>query len=150
MNTLEKLKSLDQPVPTPPELPTQADVKNAEEKIAVKFPPSYVKYQLEYSDVNVGPLEMYHLFEDGSYLDFIQAVKEARQYHELPEYLLPFAGEQDGDYYCFNLKSYSPEYEVVYWSHNGTTNEKWNNFLDWVEKCWSGEYSVDDDEAETE
>lgn len=136
MDTLEKLKSLNQPVQSPAELPTDADVKTAEEKLGVQFPPSYVKYQLEYSNTTYGHLEMYSLFEDGSYLDMINNIKEARQYHELPEHLLPFVQEEDGDYYCFNLKSNGPEYEVVFWSHNGSTGEKWDNFLDWVERCW--------------
>ncbi|HVG16050.1 MAG TPA: SMI1/KNR4 family protein [Chitinophagaceae bacterium] len=136
MDTLEKLKSLNQSVPNPATLPAEADVKAAEEKLGIKFPPSYVKYQLEYSDVSFGHLEMYSLMEDGGYLDLIQAVNEARQYHQLPEHLLPFAAEQDGDYFCFDLQSEAPEYEVVYWSHNGTTDEGWQNFLDWVERCW--------------
>ena len=83
---------------------------------------------------------MYQLFEDGSYLDLIQAVKEARQYRGLPGYLIPFVADQDGDYFCFDLHSEEPEYEVVYWSHNGTSKERWKNFLDWVERCWMGEY----------
>ena len=139
MDTLEKLKSLNQPVPLPPQLPTEADVMAAEEKLGVKFPPSYVKYQLEYSDINVGHLEMYSLFEDDDRLNLISNVNNARKYHRLDEHLLPFVEEQDGDYFCFNLESNGPEYEVVYWSHNGTTDEKWDNFLDWVERCWIGE-----------
>ncbi|HEX8517577.1 MAG TPA: SMI1/KNR4 family protein, partial [Bacteroidia bacterium] len=74
MDTLEKLKSLNQPVPLPPQLPTEADVMAAEEKLGVKFPPSYVKYQLEYSDINVGHLEMYSLFEDDDRLNLISNV----------------------------------------------------------------------------
>ena len=139
MDILEKLKSLNQPVPLPPQLPTEADVMAAEEKLGVKFPPSYVKYQLEYSDINVGHLEMYSLFEDDDRLNLINNVNNARKYHRLDEHLLPFVEEQDGDYFCFNLESNGPEYEVVYWSHNGTTDEKWDNFLDWVERRWMGE-----------
>lgn len=139
MQILEKLRSLNESEPDPTVLPTQEDVKNAEEKLGVKFPPSYVKYQLEYADITFGHREMYSLLEDGSYLDLIKAVMDAREYHELPEHLLPFVAEQDGDYHCFNLRSQGPEYEVVFWSHNGTTDEKWNNFLDWVERCWIGE-----------
>jgi hypothetical protein len=139
MDTLEKLKSLNQPVPLPPQLPTEADVMAAEEKLGVKFPPSYVKYQLEYSDINVGHLEMYSLFEDDDRLAMINNINNARKYHRLDEHLLPFVEEQDGDYFCFNLESNGPEYEVVYWSHNGTTDEKWDNFLDWVERRWIGE-----------
>jgi hypothetical protein len=139
MDILEKLKSLNQPVPLPPQLPTEADVMAAEEKLGVKFPPSYVKYQLEYSDINVGHLEMYSLFEDDDRLNLISNVNNVRKYHRLDEHLLPFVEEQDGDYFCFNLESNGPEYEVVYWSHNGTTDEKWDNFLDWVERRWIGE-----------
>ncbi|HEY0042502.1 MAG TPA: SMI1/KNR4 family protein [Flavisolibacter sp.] len=139
MDILEKLKSLNQPVPLPPQLPTEADVMAAEEKLGVKFPPSYVKYQLEYSDISVGHLEMYSLFEDDDRLNLISNVNNVRKYHRLDEHLLPFVEEQDGDYFCFNLESNGPEYEVVYWSHNGTTDEKWDNFLDWVERRWIGE-----------
>jgi hypothetical protein len=70
-------------------------------------------------------------------------VNNAREHHGLDDHLLPFVEEQDGEYYCFNLKSEAPEYEVVYWSHNGATGEKWDNFLDWVEQCWIGEQEED-------
>ena len=65
-------------------------------------------------------------------------MKEARE-KELPHHLIPFL-EDNGDYYCFDLSTKAPEYEVTYWSHNGTTDEKWGNFIDWVEKCWIGEH----------
>ncbi|WP_207431758.1 SMI1/KNR4 family protein [Sabulibacter ruber] len=138
METLEKLKSLSESVPKPPTLPTEKELKNAEEKLGVTFPPSYVEYQLKYSDVSFGPFELYQLFEDGSYTDLISSVREVREYG-LPEHLLPFL-EDNGDYYCFDLTSKGPEYLVRFWSHNGTTNEKWDNFLDWVEECWIGEH----------
>ncbi|KAA3440027.1 SMI1/KNR4 family protein [Rufibacter hautae] len=134
MEILERLKSLNKPVPKSPALPVEEDVKNAEEKFGVKFPPSYVEYQLEYSDIFFGTFEPYRLIEDGSYLDLIKAVSEAREYG-LPENLLPFL-EDNGDYYRFDLNSEAPEYIVRYWTHNGTTDEKWENFLDWVERCW--------------
>ncbi|MDX5442584.1 MAG: SMI1/KNR4 family protein [Hymenobacteraceae bacterium] len=137
METFEKLKSLNQSVPKPPPLPTIEDVKTAEEKLGVKFPPSYVRYQLEYSNIFFGIFEPYRLFENGSYLDLISSVREAWK-NEVPNHLLPFL-EDNGDYFCFDLNSASPEYEVRFWTHNGTTNEKWKNFLDWVEKCWIGE-----------
>lgn len=135
MDILEKLKSLDQAAPFPPTLPTEADVNAAEEKLGVKLPPTYVKYQLEYSDVLFGHYELFQLFEDGSYLDLINRVKEARAHDISEEHLLPFV-QDNGNYFCFDLKSPAPEYEVVYWSHNGTADERWKNFLDWVENCW--------------
>ena len=146
MDILEKLRSLD-PISDPAVLPTEGDVKNAEEKLGVKFSPSYVKYQLEYSDIFFGQYELYRLFEDGSHLDLIKEVKEAREFNELQEHLLPFV-QDNGDYFCFDLSSEGPEHEVVYWSHNGTTDERWNNFLDWVERCWIGEHEEDADDTD--
>ena len=134
METLERLASLNEPVPQPPDLPSEQDVKNAEENLGVSFPPSYRRFQLEYSNISFGAFEPYLLFEEGSNLDLISAVKEARE-NGLPENLLPFV-EDNGDYYCFDLTTKALEYKVRYWSHNGTTDENWEDFPDWVEKCW--------------
>jgi len=43
----------------------------------------------------------------------------------VPRHLLPFV-ENNGDYFCL-----TPSGEVVYWSHNGTTDEKWPNIAAW-------------------
>lgn len=137
MEILERLRELGQKVPLPPKLPTEKDVQNAEEKLGVSLPPSYVKYQLEYADVVFGTFEPYQLCEDGSYLDLVQGIKEARV-AGLPLNLFPFL-EDNGDYYCFDTHSPAPEFEIRFWSHNGVTNEKWKSFPDWVENCWIAE-----------
>ncbi|MCJ8166160.1 SMI1/KNR4 family protein [Pontibacter sp. E15-1] len=134
METLERLREVSGEVPIPPKLPTRKDIENAERKLELKFPPSYVKYQLEYSDVVLGTIEPLQLFENGSYTDLVKAVREA---HEagLSEHLIPFL-EDNSDFYCFDLTSSPPEYNVRFCSHNGLTDEKWENFLEWVDKCW--------------
>jgi hypothetical protein len=134
MEILEKLRTLSQTVPKPTKLPTENDLRNVEEKLDFKFPPSYVKYQLNYSDVALGTFEPYQLFEDGSYLDLLNGIIEAQELG-LPKNLIPFL-EDNADFYCFDTNSTAPEFEVRFWSHNGETNEKWKNFLDWVENCW--------------
>ena len=134
MEILEKLKALSYKAPNPPKLPTEKDIKNVEEKLDIKFPPSYVEYQANYSDVFFGTFELYQLFENGSYLDLLKGIKEARE-AGLSKNLIPFL-EDNGDYYCFDTNSPAPEFEIRFWSHNGETNEKWKNFLDWVENCW--------------
>jgi len=134
MEALERLKEFGDEVPTSPQLPTRKDVVSAERKLGVKFPPSYVKYQLQYSDVVLGTFELFQLFEDGSYTDLFKAVREAKE-TGLPEHLLPFL-EDNSDYYCFDLTSPAPEYKVRFWSHNGLTGEEWGDFLEWVNKCW--------------
>lgn len=135
MDILEKLRALDESAPIPPSLPTEADVRAAEAALGVTFPPSYVRFQLHYSDVSFGQYELFGLSGDEGDAALLMEVKEAREHNDLDEHLLPFV-EDNGDYFCFDLTSAAPEYEVVYWSHNGTTGERWNNFLDWVENCW--------------
>lgn len=138
MDTLEKLKSLNQPVPQPSKLPSERDVKLVEDKLGVKFPPSYVKFLLKYSDVNVGTFEPYSVFQDNSYLDIIEGITNAREAYDLPENLIPFL-EDNGNYYCFDLDSKGPEHSIVFWSPYGISSEKWNSFLDWIDRCWIGE-----------
>jgi hypothetical protein len=127
-------------------LPVIEDVVAVEEKLNVKLPPSYVKYQLEYSDVVFGHYDLFQIINDGSPLDLVNEIQEARKNYGLEAHLLPFV-EDNGDYFCFDLKTPAPEYEVVYWSHNGITNERWKNFLDWVGNCWIKE-GLEDGEDE--
>ena len=69
----------------------------------------------------------------------LSELDNARKYFSLPKYLIPIVNDND-DYYCFDLRSDESDYKIVYWSHNGFTDEKWDNFLDWVEKCLIEEY----------
>ena len=69
----------------------------------------------------------------------LNELNNARKYFELPTHLIPFVNDND-DYYCFDIKSSNQDFKVVYWSHNGSSNENWENFLDWMEKCLIGEY----------
>ena len=109
-----------------------------EKEIGVKFPFSYRVFQLEYSDVNLPPYELFTLFKDGSRLDIIQNIKGARDIYQLPANLIPFA-EDNGNYFCFDINSGTGEYEVKYFDHNGVSSESWPDFFEWVEKCWIAE-----------
>ena len=53
--------------------------------------------------------------------------------HELPRKFLPIC-EDNGDYFCMNRKG-----EVVFWSHDGATDEKWKDLATWIEEAWIGE-----------
>lgn len=138
MDVLKKLKSLNESVPSPIALATLDEVDAVEKLLNIHFPPSYKRYLLEYSDVNFGVFELYNLRQDGSYLDIVLGIREAREAYDLPNYLIPFLHD-NSNYFCFDKTSKGPEYNVVYWAHNGLTNEKWDNFLDWVVKCWINE-----------
>ena len=53
------------------------------------------------------------------------------------EELLPIC-EDNGDYYCLNQAG-----EVVFWSHNGATAEKWRNLADWIKQVWIEESTAE-------
>ena len=47
------------------------------------------------------------------------------RFYDLPVELMPIC-EDNSDYYCINNNG-----EVVFWSHNGATDEKWANVTVW-------------------
>ena len=138
MNVLDKLKELGAYSPFDSRLPTEDDITQLEYELKIVLPDSYKEYLLEYSNIYFDGFELLKPFKDNSYSDIYKVIKDAYKSHRLSERYIPFLYD-NGDYYCFNLDKNSSDYEVLFCSHNGTTNEKWANFLDWVEKCWIGE-----------
>ena len=51
----------------------------------------------------------------------------------VPKSLVPIA-EDNGDYYCMNEAG-----EFLYWSHDGTTDEKWPSLENWIQEVWINE-----------
>lgn len=136
METLDKLKERGAINPFNDKLPTFEDINNLEKELNILLPDSYKTYLLDYSNISLGVYELLKPFRDNTYLDMINVVENSRTI--LPPNLIPFLYD-NGDYFCFNLSKNAPDYEVVFWSHNGQTDEKWSNFITWVEKCWIGE-----------
>lgn len=119
-------------------LPKKEDIAQLEYQLKIVLPDSYKKYLLEYSNIYFGGFELLKPFKDNDYLDIYKVINNAHKSHQLSQRYIPFMYD-NGDYYCFNLDKNSPDYEVIFCSHNGTTNERWVNFLEWVEKCWISE-----------
>lgn len=141
METLEKLKEMGAINPFSNRLPTIEDVNNLEKELNILLPNSYKTYLLDYSNISLGVYELLKPFRDNTYLDMVNVVESSREM--LPPNLIPFLYD-NGDYFCFNLNKNAPDYEIVFWSHNGQTDEKWPNFITWVEKCWIGEQENQD------
>ena len=131
-----ELEKLHKPTPKSPSLPTEKEIKEFELKHKIKFPESFRIFLLRYSNLNVGHYEPFMINKpEYPYLDFDEGVKDARAM-DLPTRYFPFLHD-NSDYFCFDLNSNKPDYEVIYWSHDGMfKEERWNNFLDWVENCW--------------
>ena len=127
---INELRRLNQPVPKPFRLPTEDELKGAENRLGLTFPEDYRQYLLAASDVVYGTLEPAIVVPDSGYLNLVEVAESAWSEMDVPSNLLPIC-EDNGDYYCLNEKG-----EVRFWSHNGTTDEKWQDLATWIKEVW--------------
>ena len=132
-DVIAELRELNQHVPQPLRLPTPLEVDAAEDLLGVKFPADYRRYLLEASDVVYGSIEPGIVIRDAGHLSLVQIAETAWNEMEVPRELLPFC-EDNGDYYCLNQAG-----EVEYWSHDGSTDEKWKDLATWIKEVWIDE-----------
>lgn len=133
----EQLKDLgwqDEDIP----LANESEIEKIEYELGISFPNSYKTFAKSYLSIGLRGIQFLPL-SSSEPMYLLSELNNARNYFDLPNHLIPFINDND-DYYCFDLNSNSSDYKIVYWSHNGSTNEKWDNFLDWIEKCLIGEY----------
>lgn len=105
--------------------PTDAEIAAAEQRLGVRFHPDYRAFLKDGGNVGDATLEPAVILPGAGHLDLFQIADAAWRIMRVPRHLLPFI-EDNGDYYCI-----APSGEVVYWSHNGTTNEKWPSIAAW-------------------
>ncbi len=129
-DVIKELRELNELVPKPFRLPSKNEVAEAENNLGVKFSEDYERYLLEASDVIYGTIEPAVVTAHSGYLNLVEVADRAWNEMEVPRNLLPIC-EDNGDYYCLNEKG-----EVVFWSHDGTTDEKWNSLADWIKEVW--------------
>jgi len=128
-----ELRELNESVPKPLRLPTEAEVDAAESTLGLKFPEDYRRYLLESSDVVFGALEPAIVTPDAEYLSLTDMAETAWDEMDVPRNLLPFC-EDNGDYYCLTETG-----EVEFWSHDGATDDKWKDLATWISEVWIGE-----------
>jgi hypothetical protein len=127
---LADLRKLNQPVPKPMRLPTAEEVSAVEKRLGITFHPDNRKYLLEASDVVHGTLEPCTITLPGADTDLAAIADSAWKEWGIPRELLPIC-EDNADYYCMNANG-----EVIFWSHNGLTDEKWPNLATWIRRVW--------------
>ena len=132
-DVIAELRELNEPVPKPLRLPTDAEVDAAEDQLGIKFPADYRRYLLQASDVVYGPLEPAVVIPDAGHLSLTDIAETAWDEMEVPRNLLPFC-EDNGDYYCLTETG-----EVEFWSHDGATDDKWKDLATWISEVWIGE-----------
>ncbi len=106
-------------------IPSDIEIEDAQEKLGFKFPEEYVAFIKSGYDLGDAPLEALEIVDPPSYADIYEALESARKFYDLPSELMPIC-EDNSDYYCLNKIG-----EVVFWSHNGVTDEKWSNVTEW-------------------
>jgi hypothetical protein len=113
------------PKDDPFRLPTDAEIASAELRLGLKFHPDYIAFLQSGGDVANAKFEPAVVRPGSSRLDLFKIAESAWNLMGVPRDLLPFV-EDNGDYYCVNSRG-----EVIYWSHNGTTDERWPNIAAW-------------------
>jgi hypothetical protein len=132
-DVIQELRKLNIPVPRPLRLPTSEEVEAVEKQLGVGFHPDYRQYLLEASDVVYGCLEPATVAPGGGHRDLVHLAENAYKNLDLPRNLLPIC-EDNGDYFCMNQSG-----KVVFWSHNGASDESWPDLATWIEEVWIGE-----------
>ncbi len=127
---IAELRELNEPVPKPMRLPNPEEVQEAEQRLGVQFHPDYRKYLLKASDVVYGVLEPCTVAPGGGHTDLIEIAESAWEEWHVPRNLLPICYD-NADHYCMNEAG-----EVVFWSHDGVTDEKWPDLATWIKKVW--------------
>jgi hypothetical protein len=140
---IAKLRELNEPVPKPMSLPSEMKVQGGEEDLERKFHPDFRRYLLEASDVVYGTKEPVTVTDPHFPTDLFTVCEEAWE-AGVPKDMIPVC-EDNGDYYCMNKKG-----QVVFWSHDGATDEKWKDLATWIEEVWIGESQDDEGEEDEE
>jgi hypothetical protein len=125
-----ELHSRNRPVPKPARLPTASEVDAAERQLGIRFHPDFRRYLLEVSDVVVGTLEPVTITLPDSHTDLSAVAESAWDGCGVPRNLVPVC-EDNADFYCMSQSG-----EIVFWSHNGLTSERWPNLAAWIADVW--------------
>ena len=104
---------------------TDVELGEAQRILGFEFPLEYIEFVKSGYDLGDAPIEALEILNPPSYVNIFETLKNAREYYDLPVELLPIC-EDNSDYYCLNATG-----EVVFWSHNGVTYEKWENIAEW-------------------
>ena len=139
---IETLRGLNQPVPRPARLPTEAEVAAAEQRLGLRFPPDYRYFLIHGSDVVYGVLEPAQVTPDAGHTDLIHVATRAWQVGVQREFL-PFC-EDNGDYYCF-----APDGRICLLSHDGLRGGTWPDLANWIQKVWIDQYKEIRDETKS-
>lgn len=126
---IAELRRRNEPVPLPLRLPTPSEVAAMEATLGVRFPDDYRRFLLEASDVVLGTLEPATITNASDHT-FLPSVVASARIYGVPDHLFPIC-EDNADFYCL-----APSGAIVFWSHNGATDERWPSLAHWLQRVW--------------
>ena len=109
-------------------LPTDDEISEAQEKLGFTFSIEYIQFLKSGYDLGDIPLEALEIVNPPTYANIYTALNDARKHWNLPKNLIPIC-EDNSDYYCLSESG-----EVIFFSHDGGTGEKWENVSIWRNK----------------
>lgn len=127
---LGELRRRNKPVPKPLRRPTDADVDLAERELGIQFHRDYRRFLLAAGDVVLGTKEPLMVVAPESHVDLVPVIKECWSRLGIPRTLFPFC-EDNGNYFCLTESG-----AVVYWDHDGPTDETWPDLASWIRNVW--------------
>ncbi|MDJ1018283.1 MAG: SMI1/KNR4 family protein [Paracoccaceae bacterium] len=131
-DAIEELKNVRLSVRFEQHLPSDEVLDEYERAIGLRFPDDYRFFLKEASDSHYGGLSTLRVTADRNHSrELLNELRNARQIG-LPGHLIPFC-EDNGDYYCVEASG-----KIVFWSHDGLTNESWPSLESWIREGWIG------------
>lgn len=130
--SIRRLRSHAKQLPIPRRLPTEGELKEVEARLGRNFHPDFRRYLLEASDVWYGHKSPVTIVNSNSHTFLERVAESAWNGYGVPTALLPVC-EDNADFYCMNDRG-----QVVFWSHDGSTEELWGNLAIWIDAVWLG------------
>ncbi len=132
-DVFDKLRQLNRSVPRPMRLPSASEVSSVEARLGLSFHPDFRRYLLEVSDVVFGTIEPVTITDSEAHTHLVSVTEDGRKHWNLPADYTPIC-ESNADLYCVTADG-----KVVFWPHDGTSDETWPNVATWIEDVWIGD-----------
>ena len=108
--------------------PTNQEIDAAEIRLGMKFHPDYRGFLLSGGNVANALFNPAVVIPGSGYCDLIEIAETAWNVMGVPRGYLPFI-EDNGDYFCITTEG-----EIIYWSHNGASTERWPTWALWYQQ----------------
>ena len=129
-SVIEELRSVNESVPVPLELPDMDDIIDAEEQLYLSLDREFRNFLLEVSDVVYGSLEPVTVADPHSHT-YLPEVAATAWAQGVPRNLVPVC-EDRGSYYCANELG-----EIVHWRDGRVLDdEPWEDIWHWAQDVW--------------